>query len=405
MQPGCGFRNLTKHVLVMAYFKNTTINLLNLHYAIHSIAMTGAGAFFAAYLVKSGLPVPGIFATFAAIIIGRFFVRLLVIGLAARYGMRRLIVAGTLLNSIQYPLLAMVHGAGAALFALICAGAVADAVYWPCYHAYFASLGDDDHRGHQVGAREAIAALAGVVSPLVTGVLLVTFGPGIAFGLTAIVVGASALPLLATPEVETMKSAPGAFRASLDGVLLFIGDGFATVIYVIVWQVALFLVLDKSFMAYSGALAIAAVVGAVGGMFLGRHIDAGKGVRAVYITCITVALILVLRAAATFNPALAVVANAISALGGCLYSPTLMAAVYTLAKASPCSLRFHVATEAGWDLGGAAGLILAAILTWFGTPLWAVLLLGLPGIAAQFILMRRYYAGRAVLPTEVAASS
>jgi MFS family permease len=222
---------------------------------------------------------------------------------------------------------------------------------------------------------------------------------------TALVVAASALPLLATPEVTTITSAPGAFRASLPGVLLFIGDGFLTVIYVIVWQVALFLTLDKNFMAYSGALAIAAAVGAVGGMFLGRHIDAGKGVRAVYITCIIVVLIIVLRAAATFNPALAVFANAISALGGCLYSPTLMAAVYTLAKASPCALRFHVATEAGWDLGGAIGLIVAAILSWYGTPLWAVLLLGLLGIAAQFILMRRYYAGRETLLAEAAASS
>jgi DHA1 family inner membrane transport protein len=386
----------------MAYFKNTTINLLNLHYAIHAIAMTGAGAFFAAYLVEAGVPVPGIFLTFAGIIIGRFFVRLLVIGLAARYGLRRLIVAGTLLSSVQYPLLAMVHGIGAPLFALICAGAVADAVYWPCYHAYFASLGDDDHRGHQVGAREAIAALVGVVSPLVTGALLVTLGPVIAFGATALIVAASALPLLKTPDVATTPSAPGAFRASLDGVYLFIGDGFTTVIYVIVWQVALFLTLDKSFMAYSGALAIAAVVGAVGGMFLGRHIDAGKGVRAVYITCIIVALIIVLRAAATFNPAFAVFANAISALGGCLYSPTLMAAVYTLAKASPCALRFHVATEAGWDLGGAVGLIIAATMTWLGSPLWAVLLLGLLGIAAQFILLRRYYAGRSAPLSEAA---
>lgn len=379
----------------MAYFKNITINLLNLHYAIHSIAMTGAGAFFAAYFLKAGVPVPGIFLTFAAIVVGRFFIRPVVIGLAVRYGMRRVIVAGTLLSCVQYPLLPFIHGVGAPLFALIAVGAVADAFYWPSYHAYFASLGDDDYRGHQVGAREAIAALVGVASPLVTGALLITFGASVAFGTTAIVVAASALPLLYTPEIKTAKSAPGAFRASLPGLCLFIGDGFTAGIYVIVWQVALFLALDQSFLAYSGALAIAAIVGAVGGMFLGRHIDAGNGVRATYIACITVALILLLRAAATFNPALAVFANAVSALGGCLYTPTVMAAIYTLAKAAPCALRFHVATEAGWDIGAATGLGASAILAWLGTPLWAVLLLGLFGMGAQSVLLRRYYAGRA----------
>jgi Major Facilitator Superfamily len=387
----------------MAYFRNSTINLLNLHYAIHSIAMTGAGAFIAAYLLKAGLSVPGVFATFGAILLGRFFIRPFIVRLAARYGMRLLIIAGTLLSSVQYPLLAMVHGPGAPLYALICVGAVADTFYWPSYHAYFANLGDDEHRGHQVSAREAIAALVGVVSPLATSALLVAFGPLVAFGATAFTVAASALPLLYTPEITVAKSVPDAFRAGLPGVLLFAGDGFTGGIYVFVWQVALFLSLDQSFMAYGGALAIAAIVGAAGGMFLGSHIDAGNGARAVYIACTTVALIILLRAAATFNPALAVFANAVSALGGCLYIPTLMTAVYTLAKAAPCPLRFYVATEAGWDLGGGAGLFVSAFLTWMGTPLWIVLLLGLLGMASQFVLLRMYYSRKLALAPATAS--
>src|SRR5262245_9575153 len=30
----------------MAYFRNTTVNLLNLHYGIHCLALSGGGAFF-----------------------------------------------------------------------------------------------------------------------------------------------------------------------------------------------------------------------------------------------------------------------------------------------------------------------------------------------------------------------
>ena len=40
----------------MAFFRNDTVNLLNLHYGIHALAMTGGGAFFAAYLLRAGVP-------------------------------------------------------------------------------------------------------------------------------------------------------------------------------------------------------------------------------------------------------------------------------------------------------------------------------------------------------------
>ena len=47
------------------------------------------------------------------------------------------------------------------------------------------------------------------------------------------------------------------------------------------------------------------------------------------------------------TPAMALAANAAGALIGCLYVPTLMTAVYGLAKRSPCPLRFQIAAQAG----------------------------------------------------------
>jgi DHA1 family inner membrane transport protein len=72
----------------------------------------------------------------------------------------------------------------------------------------------------------------------------------------------------------------------------------------------------------------------------------------------------------------------------------MMTVVYTMAKGAPCTLRFHVATEAGWDMGGATGLVTAALLAWSGAPLWAILLLGVLGVAWQFVLLRGHYAQR-----------
>jgi MFS family permease len=114
---------------------------------------------------------------------------------AKRFGLKPLVIAGTIGTGLQYPLLAEVHGVGPALFVLCAVSSVADTFYWTSYHAYFASVGDAEHRGHQVGAREAVAAVVGIVGPLATGWALTTLGPRVAFGATAVVLVLAALPI------------------------------------------------------------------------------------------------------------------------------------------------------------------------------------------------------------------
>lgn len=389
----------------MAFFRNSAVNLLNLHYGIHCITLYGGGAFFLVYLLRAGLSVPAVLVSLALILAGRFALRPLVIAVATRCGVRALLIAGTLLSALQYLFLAEVHGIGMVLVALIAVAAIGDMLYWTAYHAYFATLGDNEFRGHQVGVREALAAVVGIISPLFAGWLLVAFGPRVAFGATAAITALAALPLLGTPHVAVARHAPGAFKAALPGVLVFMADGWLAVGFWFVWQIALFLSLGESFLAYGGALAFAALVGAVGSLTLGRHIDAGHGKQAVWWAVAAIGTVVVLRAVATGHPALAVAANALGALGACLYIPTVMTAVYTLAKRSPCTLRFHVATEGGWDVGGAAGLLIAALASEFGLPLWGSILLSLAGLAAIAILLRRYYAESPLARAGIVAAS
>lgn len=375
----------------MAYFRNRKVNLLNLHYAIHALAATGGAAFFSVFLLESGVPVPGVLVSIGLVLLGRFAIRPMVTAFASRHGLRAAVVVGTLLNAVQYPFLAEVHGIGIALALLIAMSAIGETAYWTTYHAYFAALGDDELRGQQIGIREAFGAIIGIASPLGTGWMLVTFGPRIAFGTMGVIAALAALPILWAPEVQVPRNAPGAFKAAIPGMLLFAADGWLTSGYGLVWQIALFYSLRESILAYGGALALAALVGAVASLTLGRHIDAGHGKRAVWYATGTVALIAGLRAVATGNTAFAVLANALGAFGACLYVPTMMTAVYTLAKRSPCTLRFHVATEGGWDIGGSAGLLTAALLTSLGAPLSVSILLSLLGIAAVVAVLRRFY--------------
>ena len=378
----------------MAFFRNTTVNLLNLHYGIFALVMNGAGVFICVYLLKAGIPIPGVLAVMAAVLLSRFVIRPMIVPLAVRYGLQRMLVVGTMLKSVQYPIIAYVHGANFALYLMILVEAVGDTVYWSCYHAYMAALGDQEHRGHQISMREAIAALAGIVSPILTGWLLVTFGPVAAFGTASAINLVAMVPLFWTPNVAVAPQVPGAFRAALPGVLFFAADGWIGSGTVFVWQIALFVSLGGSFLNFGGAMAMAALVGAVAGLFLGRHIDAGHGNRAVFIALGPLAAMVLLRAAAAGHPALAVAANALAYAGSCLYVPTLMTAVYNIAKGSPCPLRFHVATEGGWDAGGASGSLAAALLLWLGAPLSVALLLPLVGVTAAFVMLRRYYAAQ-----------
>jgi DHA1 family inner membrane transport protein len=342
-------------------------------------------------LLHAGVPAPAVLASLAAILAGRFVIRPFILVPARRWGLKPLVIAGTAFTGLQYPLLAEVHGVEWELFVLCGISAIGDTVYWTSYHAYFASLGDAEHRGHQLGAREAIAALVGIVGPLATGWALTTLGPRIAFDATAVVLVLAALPIFGTRNVAVADEVPGAFRAAVPGILMFAADGWIAAGFYFVWQIALFLALGESFTAYGGAMALAAMAGAISGLLLGRFIDAGHGGRAVWLAAGSLVVVIALRAASCGDPVLAVVANAAGALVPALYVPTMMTAVYNQAKGSPCALRFHIAAEGGWDVGAASGCMVAAALLWAGAPISLGILLSLLGTAAIFTLLRRYY--------------
>jgi MFS transporter, DHA1 family, inner membrane transport protein len=376
----------------MAFLRNRTVNLINLHYGIQALAMGMGGIFYLVFLLQAGLSPSYVLCTMALILIGRFLMRPVVLVFARRWGLKPALVVGTIILAVQYPMLARVHGVGASLVVLILVSSLGDTFYWSTFHAFFASLGDSEHRGHQTSAREALAASVGIVAPLMGAWAIITAGPGVAFSCVGVVQMLAALPLFGTPNVPVLPSAPGAFRTAFPGIFLFAADGFFQSVFFFLWQIALFISLGESFQAYGGAMALAALVGAASGLLLGRHIDAGHGKRAVMIAYGVCALTLGLRALSLDTPWLAIIANAMGSLAQCLQVPVMMTAVYNLAKASPCALRFHIAAEGGWDAGAATGCLIAAALASHGAPLAALLAIGFPALATSVVLLRRYYA-------------
>ena len=111
----------------MAYLRNRSVNLLNLHYGLHALALNGAGVFFAVFLLKEGISAPLVFAAIALMLAGRFVTRPLVLVLAPRFGVRALLAFGVIFNGLFYPLLAEVKGLDCWLLAVCVTGAIGDA--------------------------------------------------------------------------------------------------------------------------------------------------------------------------------------------------------------------------------------------------------------------------------------
>ena len=379
----------------MAFFRNDAVNRVNVHSAIQAFAQAGGGVFVLVFFLRAGLSVPAVLLAIAALLSLRFALRPVILPLAKRWGLKPLLIVGTFVLATTYPLVATVQGIGIPLVAFCLVAAIGDIFYWPVYNAYFASVGDAEHRGHQIGAREALVAVAGILAPLLGTWALIALGPHPMFAAFGVVQALAVVPLIGAPNVMVKPVAPGAFRAAWLGAILSASDGWFDASFIFVWQIGLFLSLNQEYSAYGGAMALAGLVGAAFGMFLGRHIDFGHGVRAVFLCYSILAGVVLLRSVSLDLPWLAVIANAPGALLGPLLLPA-STAFYNLAKASPCPMRFHMATEGGWDLGCTTACILAAGLITAGVSLPVVMLLALPPLGLVSLLLRRYYAGRAM---------
>lgn len=376
----------------MAFLANRAINRLNIHSGIMTAASSSGGAFVAAYLLKAGVSVPMVLCAYALIRAGRFSVRPLVLMLGKALGLRALVMVGAVIIAFEYPVLAQTKGLDHWLLGLCLITAVGESLYSTAFHAYFAALGDAEHRGHQTSAREAINGVSRTLAPIACGWGLIALGPQITFGAIALVQLLSVIPLFGAPRGAVEALAPGAWRAALRAAPIYLADGWMSGMGSVLWLAALFVTLRQSYAAYGGAMAAAALVGILFGLFLGRNIDRGHGTRIVWITFGLVVISYSSRVLGV-TPPLAVLANTIGAVVGFFYVPTLLTAAYNLSKAAPCQFRFQFVGESAWDLGCAAGCLIAAGVIWAGAPVHAAILLCFVGVAGSFLVLRRYYAG------------
>jgi MFS transporter, DHA1 family, inner membrane transport protein len=376
----------------MSLFANPGVNRVVTHTALQHLAWGASAVFSVVFLLRAGLPAAVVFLVFAGVLLLRFALRPVVLLVAPALGLRRTLILGSVLLAAQFPALALVQGPGLGL-ALYCAvAALSDVFYWTTYHAAFATLGDSERRGTQIGASLVLNTIAGVLGPLLGGMMLAALGPWAAFGTAAAIELVAIVPLWGLRFAAVPRHAPaGAYEAARAGFFLFCTDGWIICGSAIAWDIVAFRALGARYDAFGGLLALSALAGALGGMALGRFIDQGHGGHAVRLSALGCALSLGLKAACGTDPALVVAAAAAATIVGGLYFPTLMTAFYNAAKAAPCALRFQIAAEAGWDVGGGLACVTSAALIAAAAPLQGVILLALPAVAVQALLLNRRY--------------
>ena len=377
---------------MMSFFTNRGINRLGTHLALVSLAWSLAGIFFMVFLLRAGLAPVHIFLVAASIFSFRLMLRPLLVLVASAIGLRRTLILGTLLYALQFPALAIVHEIGPALILFVFISSLGQVFYWTCYHALFTSLGDIEHRGKQIGARQMLSAVAGIIGPVAGGLLLRNFGAWVAFGVAFMIQIAATYPLLRLDEPKITQPSPrGAFKAATVGVLLFFADGWIQVGSTTAWTFVMFQALAERFDWFGELTAVAGLGGALGGMVLGRFIDMGHARRSVWFNAVILAACLIFKATAA-NNAFAVISIAIgTTLFAGLYYPYWMTAVYNASKNSPCAFRFQFASEVGWDAGGILACLVAALVCAVGLPITAVVALALPMVAIQALLVDASY--------------
>lgn len=383
----------------MSMFGNEAINRTYVLAGLYALAENLGGVFIFIYMLKSGLSTPLTLCAIAATTCCRFVMRAAVLPCSRRVGLRRTIMLGALIESLSYLLLPGVSGPGFVMFAYIAISALGSAFFWTSFHAYLAALGDPEHRGSQVSVMEALKALTGIVGPLIGGVLLFNASPFAAFGAAAFFQAGAAFSLFGAADFQIVHEAEIDPATKKFAMFVLFMDSFCGASTHFIWRIALFITLGEHFGAFGGSMALAGVAGAVMSLAGGRLIDLGHGQHALSIAYSLAAVELIAKAASFQTPWAAILANALGALVSPVILPALMTPVYNISKQSACPLRFHVITEGGWDLGCAAGCLLAAVLLTAGMSFVVPILMGLAGLGAAYMLVRPYYSARAAAPT------
>lgn len=364
-------------------FSNKSVNSLNAHYGLQTFATNLVNIFIGVYLYQLGIDIWIICLVWGGIYFFRLLTRPIGYFLCNKFGLKKVLVLGTLSYSIGYVILGQVDGVNLWLYLYVLAGALSEGIYWLAYHTYFAILGDTEVRGKQVGMREAVRNLAQFSAPIAGAVFINMFDFWIAFLLAMICMIFASVPLLIAPDVklpQTMTLKKAVKTISFRGFKLYASDSFYFQSHMFIWKLILFIMLSD-YITFGGLLSFAIAVQIIGYFLVGHLFDNGLGKRVFPFGIMIMMLVVGGRALAAYTIPMIIFLDLLYMIGYCLYEPVMNSLYYNECKKSKHPLWFQTFSDSGWDIGSSLAMIMAAILLYSGVDIRMTMLQGIVGLA------------------------
>ncbi|MBU0625754.1 hypothetical protein KKF05_05445 [Patescibacteria group bacterium] len=168
--------------------------------AMRSFAVAAVGVFEPIYLYKLGISIQGILLFYTAHYALYFLLTPLGGRICRRHGYEQTILLSSPFLILYYLTFFAIPYHAVFIGAAVVALTIHKILYWPGYHANFATWMNSQESGREVSNRFAIVALASALAPFFGSLIIVTFGFGVLFVSVAILILLSNLPLLRTPE-------------------------------------------------------------------------------------------------------------------------------------------------------------------------------------------------------------
>ncbi|MDH3324689.1 MAG: MFS transporter [Candidatus Peregrinibacteria bacterium] len=331
---------------------------------------------------------------YIGIFILRFGLRPFTLWKIEKIGLRKSVIFGALFYAGTYPILAQVDGFGFWLIAFIVYYALADILYWLPFHAYYSSIGDNDHRGKHIAVRESLCALGNGAAPMLGGVLIATFGfIAAAFTASAVAI-VSTFFLRDLPEISSGKSLTwkSAFR-DLDkrGFFLFAGDGFSYMLNTFLWYIIIFLLFTE-FATVGVLIGLSIFVQGVLFLVLGHTFDHGNRQKMLLYMLILMVLATIGRVLFAVDFITIILFDFLMMLALTFYSQCFIPSIYNLSKRSHNRLWFSLFSEAGWDIGAIMALSVSLLFTLQSTfEIRYLIFLNLFGIFFVGGILKKYF--------------
>ena len=236
------------------------------------------------YLYVQGFSLERILYFFLAVYVAYFLLMPLGAKFARRFGYEKAMYLASPFLIGYYLFLYLIPQGGQFVWLAIGALVWQKVFYWPAYHADFARFGRRDERGREVGNFLIITSLMAIVAPFLGGLVVSYWGWATLFVTVSILILASNLPMVTTPE--KFKPKPFSYwhayrrlfyvenRRNFFG---FLGFGEELIVLVI-WPVFIYTIITN-FLSIGSLVAAATLITTLALLYVGRMTDGDSGHR------------------------------------------------------------------------------------------------------------------------------